>query len=267
MRDPSTGWRMLACYPTWEEGSRCLASLGANARHVNEIICHGSPCKGYLDIDADALPPCFTTVDDVVAAVVALVHRVYAEDYRITLPDDACVVLHSPMQSKISLHVTISTHSPQYVFRSNHQDDPQGAAHLAHRIRQLLPEGAGSVIDTAVYTKDREMRCCGSSKYEKRHSVLEVFCGGDKPCGFAMPHPNAIITWLDPPEQRATISVPVQLPRAVRERRAVCHPSDLRRSRADPGHEDIVAGRMLELLRDKVHPSAVLRMRTTPASG
>ena len=261
MSDPSTGWNLFACYRTWEEAIAGLSSLGGNARHVFEIIAHGRQCKGYLDLEDAALPPCCATLDEFVERADALVRRVYAEDYRVELPEGACVWMHSPGQSKVSLHLTVTTHAPQYVFRSNHQDDPQGASHLAHRLKQLDPDGVGRFVDTMVYTRDRVMRCCGSSKYERSNSVLVLYRGPPSASTAIAPDAESAITWLDAREQRVELQVPVHLPRAVRERRPVVRLAQVRRmQRAGcmaPDHDDYVACRMLELLRDRVHPSAV----------
>ena len=56
-----------------------------------------------------------------------MVTRIFAEDYRVELKESDLVWTYSPNQTKLSLHLVISTHSPQLVFRSNHKSDPQGA--------------------------------------------------------------------------------------------------------------------------------------------
>jgi hypothetical protein len=67
-----------------------------------------------------------------------------------------------------------------------------------------------------VYTKDRAMRLCGATKSGKPESVLSVLSvmggadaveAGDAVFG-AMPR-DAVITWLDAPEERRVLEPPV----------------------------------------------------------
>jgi hypothetical protein len=173
LTDPDTGYRRFGCYETWEDAIRCTTVLGGNRRHLFEIIPDGKPCKPYLDIDGSHFPPECPDLDSLIARLQALITRIFELDYEVGLEPSDFVWLHSPQATKISIHLIIATHAPQYVYKSNHQDDPQGAAHLAHRINILDPiiREAG-LVDLAVYTKDREMRMMGASKFEKKHSVL-----------------------------------------------------------------------------------------------
>ena len=96
----------------------------------------------HLDIDAKSPPESLASADAVVARCLnvvqatctpcrcrcsAVVTRIFAEDYRVELKESDLVWTYSPNQTKLSLHLVISTHSPQLVFRSNHKSDPQGA--------------------------------------------------------------------------------------------------------------------------------------------
>eukprot|EP00891_Asterochloris_glomerata_P006759 jgi/Astpho2/6759/fgenesh1_pg.00102_%23_32_t len=91
------------------------------------------------------------------------------------------------------MHLVISTHSPQYVFATNMWD---GAWHLARRIVEL-DEEMREVVDLGIYTKDRAMRMLGSSKYDKKQSVLEAL----DPSQAVRDH---VITWLDDNTQYLT---------------------------------------------------------------
>ena len=52
------------------------------------------------------------------------ISAVFRSDYGVTLvPERDIVWLVSPQPTKLSLHVTVSTHAPQWVFASNHQVD------------------------------------------------------------------------------------------------------------------------------------------------
>lgn len=79
---------------------------------------------------------------------------VFEKDYRAPITQEDIIVTRSPNQSKLSWHIVVSTHNPQMVFHSNHKTDPQGAYHLARRVKELQP-AAGAYVDMAVYSKDR----------------------------------------------------------------------------------------------------------------
>lgn len=132
-----------------------------------------------------------------------------------------CHVFESPKPDKVSFHVVVSSHNPQYVYRSNHQDDEQGAVHLAMRVRQLLPgllDTSGKhVVDASVYTKDREMRLPYSTKHTRPESVLVPMClytASDVAASTALvPTKDMFITGLDDDIEQLT--VPIFIPRNV----------------------------------------------------
>lgn len=264
LRDPDSGMRHFGCYATWEEGLEHLRRLRGARRHLFEIIPHGQPCKPYLDLDAPSLPAKFATLDELVAHADKVICAIFASDYEITLrPEEDLVWLVSPGatlagatpgSSKVSLHLTVSTGVPVRVFSSNHQDDPQGASHLAMRIRQLDPGGLGSMVDVSVYSKDREMRCIGASKYGKA-SVLEPYRPYG-PGGSSRPK-DALITNVPHHDMSVQlIEVPTHIPRVLRtERRTLRKPEEAAEQDA-PQAQATVITRMLDLLRCHLHPSA-----------
>ncbi len=262
-----SGRRQFGCFPTWQDAYVAMRSLPAWQRTWNELVSHGQRVKPYLDIDgayADALPEGCRTADEVMARATPLVRRVFAEDYGITLPAAALVWLVSPNPQKLSLHLIVCTHSPQWVYRSNHQNDPQGAVHLARRLMQLDPEGVGKLVDGGVYTKDREMRVLGAHKYGKPRITALRLVGGASPArATAAAFRDTILTWRDDADVRE-INVPAYIPRTVaRSRQRIrtikqaadaAHPVH---QREDPLHlRTFVVGRMLELLQDDLHPTA-----------
>ena len=242
--EPESGNRGFICFPTWTDALELLKPLKQHMRHINEIITYGSECKPYLDIDALDPPAELASKELVISRCESVVSGIFQDDYGIQLTTSDFVWLHSPNQKKLSLHLIICTKKPQFVFHSNHQTDPQGANHLANRIAAIDPL-LGKFVDRAVYTKDREMRLAGSSKHDKPQSTLTIM--GDHSIM------DSIITWLE--DDRKIITVPSSIPIAKKLGRVIKHPLDLivRESSQDL---TFVEQRILDLLRDVLHPSA-----------
>lgn len=263
IRDPDNGHRHFACYPTWPDALANLKPLAGNIRHVCELIPYGKPCKPYLDVDGTTLPDGMTSVDDLVAYIQDAIIGIFRTDYDHTLHPDDFVWLESPKQTqrgaegtsvpKISLHLVIDSaisSTQQLVYHSNHAEDPQGAFHMAARLRQAHPL-LREFVDPAVYTKDRVMRLLGSSKYEKSHSVLRL-----RNPDLHLPE-HATITWLADPAERTVIKVPAHIPRILKRKapREIKDPRDMS-YRPPEEHLEFVERRMLDLLQASVHPSA-----------
>ncbi len=198
LQEPDHGYRNYGCYATWPDAIRRLRGIDVQRRHLYELIPHGHECKPYLDLDGPPLPRRsgastsahaeLHTVEDVVERASELVTALFRSDYGVELLPEHLVWLDSPQEDKLSLHLTISTHGPQYVYSSNHRTDPSGAWHLASRLRQLDPSGIGAMVDVSVYSKDREMRTLGGVKHVStqtppalRYASASVFTAADSP--------------------------------------------------------------------------------------
>lgn len=260
LQNPDTGWRRFGCYSTWPEALRQLRRLSGPQRHLFELIPHGRRCKPYLDLDGPPLP-ChgMSTLEEVIARGDRAIRTVFSEDYGVELvPERDVVWLASPQANKLSLHVTVSTHAPQLVFRSNHKEDPQGAYHLASRVKELDPDGVGALVDLKVYSKDRELRCIGASKYGKPGTAFLRVARDGHGHGHGHPSHDALVTCLDPAASLRTIQVPPGVSHAhAREPRgntsSLKMPPQVERIEED---QDRISTRMLDLVRDRVHPTA-----------
>ena len=253
---PDSGWRRFGSYATWDACRAATQVLQGDRRHLFEVISHDKPCKPYLDIDSETLPAPYEDVQQLVDHLQGLVTRVFKEDYLIDLEADAFQWLHSPNPNKMSLHLVISTHSPQLVFRSNHFADPQGAAHLARRLAELDPECAGKIVDQAVYTRDREMRVCGASKFGK-NSVLQPLRAltlEEMTSEPPLAPDDSLITALD--AHTALIGVPETVPLIVRKAKRLPRVYKEIMQDADQADLPFASSRMLELLQARLHPTA-----------
>ena len=243
LNEPDHGWHMFGCYKDWPTAMQCLRPLKTQDRHLFELIVNQKPCKPHADFDRKAGLPKGWTVESFMARVTSTIINIFKGDYGLTiLPSDFCWTL-SPNQTKFSMHLVISTHSPQYVFATNLWD---GAWHLARRIVEL-DEEMREVVDLGIYTKERAMRMLGSSKFDKKQSVLEAL----DPSQAVRDH---VITWLDDDTQ--VIPVPEQVPVALKRRAKPKTVYDLSKAaREDPS---VLSLRMLELFQEKVHASGYI---------
>ena len=193
------------------------------------------------------------SIQDFVQYTSNIILDIFRDEYGITLNLYDLHWLHSPNQPKFSMHLVISTHSPQLVYASGVKADTQSAFHLAHSIRQRDPHGpAGRFVDLAVYTPNRLMRMSGSKKIKrvgdevvKKHSVLQPMQANSEAA-------DSVITWLD--DDVRIIPVPEAIPAAIQRRGT---PRTVRAFHdAERYQPESIVLRMLELLRHKVHPSA-----------
>lgn len=295
LSDPARGYRRFGCYRTWDEAIPQLATLPPHMRHMFEIIPAERPCKPYLDIDAPGLPPGFADAAALVRHYQRQVIQVFREDYHIQL---RAADLHwsvSPKPDKLSLHLVVSTHNPQWVYQTNSKFDPQGARHLAMRLRELErgPDKREEFIDAGVYSRDREMRVVGATKAERPDSVLVPLLLDDATGAAWSPEPDGVVptrdslvTWLDDDDDLRFIAVPVHQHAVRGEKARPPHaPTEAHARRADgkkatdppeaaPGEgardtttapggsgadfKALARGRFLDALRQDIHPSAIL---------
>lgn len=245
IQEPGTGYRGYIAYPTWPEALDGMKSLKGNQRHVFELLPQGRRVKPYLDIDLEGGLPTDTTKEQVMGKLEEMIRKIFKQDYNKTLQPRDFIWMESPQASKFSMHLVISTHQPQLVYDNNGKKD-QGAGHLAMRLLDNEDEPAAKWVDRAVYTSNRLMRMVGSSKATKRDSVLKLV------------NPDAalsdsIITWLDPVQE--VIEVPGRVPLLLRMKKKLACPRDISYTKPHLT-EDYTKTRMLELLAEKVHPTA-----------
>jgi hypothetical protein len=254
---PGNHERQYAVYPTWEEAEKDISEMPHQCRHVNEVITMGRPCKPYLDLDGPSFPQGTKSIEDICNRAEDLITTIFKDDYNITLSPSDFIWMTSPKQPKVSIHLTISTKNPQYIYHTNNKKDPKGAFHLAKRLYTLDPCCVGSMVDLDVYSTDREMRICGSTKAEKTHSILQPLRPNVSLC-------DAAITWLASNTQ--VIDVPLSMPITVKLHKRQLN--SVKECKTPPKHdesgetaayspEDIAS--MLHLLRANLHPTAYVR--------
>lgn len=272
LNNPDTGYRQFGCYKTWADALQHLSVFQGQRRHLYEIIPDGKPCKPYLDLERDeGLPAQFSTTEEFVAAANALIQRIFELDYGLTLDaqdiiwltscaNDDTTATQQSNSNKVSFHVIISTHKPQYVYSSNSAMDPKGASHLAVRCKQLDPDGVGALVDCSVYTRDREMRSLGSCKYENNTRSFKLLQPPD------VDITETLITHLDALDARQKIEVPVSQPHVFRkERRPLRTVAEAAQTNPEQLY-GITVARMLSLLTSKLHPTAYVQLKSKHAA-
>ena len=213
-RDPDSGCRGFMCYPTWVDAVKNLVGLEGGLRlHLNELIAERRPCKPYLDLDLDletcSMPEGWTQ-DTVVVRTERAILRIFLEDFSIELNPSSFVWMESHRADKFSMHLVVSSHRPQWVFAENHKWNPEGAIQLALRVVHKDPDLA-PFVDLSVYSRDREMRMVGSTKFGKQAVLATV--------NPEVAYRDTVITWLDDTEVEV-IKVPVSIPRTLKRPRS-----------------------------------------------
>ncbi|GAQ93144.1 hypothetical protein KFL_013220020 [Klebsormidium nitens] len=212
------GYRSFGSYPDWPTAIEYFRTQP----HGEEVLVEGRPCKPYLDMDGDGGLPEGETLESVIAQFQDAIMRVFAEDYDVKLVEGAFnwVPCDYGPGGKFSLHLIISTHTPQLVFRSNlaHTVDPQGAGQLARRLAEVLPPHLAELIDQGVYTQNWGIRLPWCSKPSAPQCPL-------LPLDPHKPIADSVITWLD--DQVVFIRVPIIAPDAVKECRLLKKSADM----------------------------------------
>jgi hypothetical protein len=222
-------------------------------RHLEEVIKEGCPCKPYLDLERDGGLADGDTLKTVIAAFQEAINRIFREDYNLELAEDAFAWIpcdYGP-GGKFSLHLVVSSHSPQYAYSSNlaAPADSQGAGHLARRLGQLLPDRYSELIDQSVYTRNRGIRMPFCSKPSTPRSLLIPLDG-------SKPRADACITWFDDADVRV-ILVPSSIPDVVSANRPRSRPEHFRYQ--SPKAADAYAVQRCTELVQSLHPTAYRR--------
>jgi hypothetical protein len=195
-------WRRFSYAESWPSLRKALRTVPSRHRHAYEIVRYGVPCKPYIDFDMEQPPPEWTE-QRVVATLEPLVLKVFRDDYGIVLSPESMAWSTGSRPGKLSLHLVVSTHEPQFLFRTNKAGEPGSAYSLAFRLRHHLAIVAPELVecvDKAVYTRDREMRLVGSTKRERPEYPLKALDP-------TKPYADHCITWLDSDQTQVRTSL------------------------------------------------------------
>lgn len=221
-------------------------------RHLEEVVKEGCPSKPYLDLERDGGLAEGETLETVIAAFQEATIRIFREDYNLELREEAFnwILCDYGPGHKFSRHLVVSSHSPQFVFRSNLASpvDPQGAGHLARRLCQLLPDRYSELIDQSVYTRNRGIRLPYCSKPATPLCRLI-------PLDESKPLADSCITWFD--ENVQTIGVLSSTPDVVQAKRPHTKPEHFRYQSPKTANTSAVQ-RCTELIQT-LHPTAYRR--------
>lgn len=194
-------YNVFGSYPDWEAAAAALERVPPSDRHAYELLPAGAPLKPYMDVDCDEIPAGFADVGAVAARIRGLTAAVLKKDFGVEVAEADVAITHSPNQKKAcSLHLVVSTHAPQLLFRR-----AEDARALAVRVAARFPDCG---VDLGVYTRDRAMRLCGATKSGKPDSALGVLGGGEEEAERGAIPRDAVVTWLDAEETWRFIDPP-----------------------------------------------------------
>jgi hypothetical protein len=247
--------REYGSYPDWPTAHGHLRAQ----RHLEEVVKEGCPCKPYLDLERDGGLAEGEGLETVIAAFQETIVRIFREDYSLELLEEAFnwIPCDYGPGGKFSLHLVISSHFSQHVYRSNLASpvDPQGAGHLARRLGQLLSNRHSELIDQSVYTRNRGIRLPYCSKPSTPLSRLI-------PLDESRPRADSCITWFD--NDVRTITVPDSIPDVVQARQPRTRPEHFRY--LSPKAADVYAVQRCTELIQALHPTAYRRGSTNSLS-
>jgi len=162
------------------------ASLAPGTAHYHEVVQDGRPCWLYFDLDLpqSKVRKPHADPDSVLASFKEALGKFCQHELSMELDESAMVILDSSTPKKLSKHVIVR--QPGLAFSSNRQLEWLVGRFVAYAKRRRyedkschemffdVPADAGgsvassaSIIDTAVYTRNRCFRMLFSSKYGK----------------------------------------------------------------------------------------------------
>jgi len=162
------------------------ASLAPGTPHYHEVVQEGRPCWLYFDLDLPQSKDCKSHADhdSVLASFKEALGKFCRHELSMELDESAMVILDSSTPKKLSKHVIVR--QPGLAFSSNRQLEWLVGRFVEYAKRRSYEDkschdmffdtpadasgsaaSSASIIDSAVYTKNRCFRMLFSSKYGK----------------------------------------------------------------------------------------------------
>jgi hypothetical protein len=148
-----------------------LPRIPPRQNHTFEIIQKRKPCKICMDFDSAAgLPTGFKDRGDFTARVEAALGSVMQADFGITMDpaDYVWVFTDYKTKPKFSAHLVVHKVMPdgKLLCVPHHEkgDTHDGSKYFFNRLLQQMPELDGGLLDSKIYSSDREFRLPGATK-------------------------------------------------------------------------------------------------------
>lgn len=165
-------YRQFVSFPSWDVCWNKYINTAWNKRYLNEMILVDKPCKPYLDIewikDSDNI-----NEYDFILQLINDIILVFQKRYNITITENDFYITEAHSETKISFHLVITTKEYQLLYKTNVKKENNSAYDLYSALVENN-HNYEKKLDGCVYSKDREMRCIYSTKFDQVRLFIPI---------------------------------------------------------------------------------------------
>lgn len=240
------GFHQFIAFKSWIDVFDKYKHTAYDKRYIYEMILSDRPCKPYLDIEWNKTEDDDYNLDDFIIQLKNDLIHIFLTRYNKNISDEHIFITEAHKSTKYSFHVTITSKPILFVFDTNTKRTNNSAWDLHVALTELNPDYKNK-IDEAVYSLDREMRCIYSTKF-KEDRLFYPYKGARKP--MVDNFTDYIIT---------DISDNIQSIQTTYDNSSqnFHHKKSKNVNIKNKESDDFIIQRILELLRNFIHPTAV----------
>ena len=172
------GFRQFIAFTSWIDAFDKYKHTAYDKRYIYEIILSDKPCKPYLDIEWDKIDDDYN-LDEFISQLKNDLIHIFLTRYKKHINDEHIFITEAHKSNKYSFHVTITSKPVLFVFNTNTKRICNSAWDLYVALIELNSDYKNK-IDEAVYSMDREMRCIYSTKFNEDR-MFYPYKGSKKP--------------------------------------------------------------------------------------
>ena len=240
------GFRQFIAFKSWADAFDKYKHTAYDKRYIYEMILSDKPCKPYLDIEWNKTDDEDYNLDNFIIQLKKDLIHIFSTRYNKQINDEHIFIIEAHKSTKYSFHVTITSKPILFVFDTNTKRTNNSAWDLHVALTELNPDYINK-IDEAVYSTDREMRCIYSTKFNEDR-MFYPYKGVKKP--MVNNFTDYIIT---------DISNDIESIQTTYDNSSqIFHPKKSKNVNIkNKETDDFIIQRILELLRNLIHPTAV----------